>query len=86
MTFRTIDWISGGLTVVGALNWGLVGLFRFNLVRSLFGWSTPIERLIYGAVGLAGTIFAFRAIQSAGKARGPRVRERFEERRPIGVV
>jgi len=84
MRFRTEHWISGGLAIVGALNWGLVGLFNFNLVHSLFGWSKPIERLIYGVVGLAGAFFAFSVLQS--RRVGPRMPEEAEERRPIGVV
>ena len=40
------------LLFVGGLNWGLVGLFQYNLVSSLFG-SLGIENLIYDLVGLA---------------------------------
>lgn len=43
------------LIIVGALNWLLVGLFRFDLVASLFGGSTSlISRIIYVLIGLAG--------------------------------
>lgn len=43
------------LVIIGALNWLLVGLFRFDLVASLFGGSTSIvSRIIYVIVGLAG--------------------------------
>lgn len=66
MRFSLGEWISGGLSIVGALNWGLVDLFGFNLVHSLFGWSKPIERLIYATVGLAGIFFAFKLSQSQG--------------------
>ncbi len=86
MRFRTEHWISGGLAIVGALNWGLVGLFNFNLVHTLFGWSKPIERLIYSAVGLAGAFFGYSLLQSRGRTMGQRVQEEMEERRPIGVV
>ena len=78
------EWISGGLSIIGALNWGLVGLFDFNLVHSLFGWSKPIERLIYTSVGLAGIIFAFRLSQSQGVV--SEIQEQVESRRPVGVV
>ena len=40
------------LVIVGALNWGLVGFFQYNLVSSLFG--NGIDRIIYVIVGLAG--------------------------------
>lgn len=43
------------LSVIGALNWGLVGLFRVDLVASLFGGAgEPASRLVYIVVGLAG--------------------------------
>jgi hypothetical protein len=42
------------LLIIGGLNWGLVSLFRFDLVAWLFGGSaTMLSRLIYGLVGLA---------------------------------
>ena len=50
-----IDTIALILTIVGALNWGLIGLFRFYLVAWIFGGQTALlSRLIYGLVGLAG--------------------------------
>ncbi|MBE6944918.1 MAG: DUF378 domain-containing protein [Ruminococcaceae bacterium] len=43
------------LSVVGSLNWGLVGLFRFDLVAWLFGGQTALgSRIVYALVGLAG--------------------------------
>ncbi len=43
------------LIIVGALNWGLVGFFQYNLVSDLFGGeSSMISRIIFGLVGLAG--------------------------------
>lgn len=41
------------LTVVGALNWGLVGLFGFNLVTTLVGSMPMVERVVYILVGLS---------------------------------
>ncbi|WP_249029563.1 DUF378 domain-containing protein [Tannockella kyphosi] len=43
-------------TIVGALNWGLIGLFSFNLVEALFGVNSFITMLIYIVVGVAGLI------------------------------
>jgi len=43
------------LTVVGALNWGLVGLFNYNLVHSLLG-SFGVEQLVYILVGLSAVV------------------------------
>ena len=43
------------LSIVGSLNWGLVGIFRFDLVAWLFGGSDAIiSRIIYTVIGLAG--------------------------------
>ena len=43
------------LSIIGSLNWGLVGLFRFDLVAWIFGGQTAVvSRIIYGLVGLAG--------------------------------
>ena len=51
----TLDRISLVLVIIGALNWLLVGLFRYDLVAGLFGGSTSlISRIIYVIVGLAG--------------------------------
>jgi uncharacterized membrane protein YuzA (DUF378 family) len=50
---NAIDWIAMVLMIVGGLNWGLVGMFDFNLVAALFGSQTPLSRIVYVVVGLA---------------------------------
>ena len=55
---KTIDIIAEALVIIGALNWGLVGLFDFNLVGAVFGGSTPVARVIYVLVGLAAIVQA----------------------------
>ena len=44
------------LVIVGALNWGLVGIFGFDLVASIFGDMTIISRIVYGLVGVSAVI------------------------------
>lgn len=45
------------LTIIGALNWGLIGFFQFDLVAAIFGGQdAALSRLIYGLVGIAGLI------------------------------
>ncbi|WP_016992598.1 DUF378 domain-containing protein, partial [Lysinibacillus boronitolerans] len=45
------------LVIIGAINWGLIGFFRFDLVAYLFGGQTAVlSRWIYALVGLAGLI------------------------------
>ena len=64
---RQIDVLATVLLVVGALNWGLVGLLRFDLVAMLFGMqfgeTSALTSVIYGLVGLAGV---YRAIAFNG--------------------
>ncbi len=47
------------LVWVGALNWGLIGLFDFNLVHALLGFSSMAERVIYVLVGLSAIFMLF---------------------------
>lgn len=52
---KVIHYIALILVIIGALNWGLVGFFKFDLVAAIFGGSAaPISRVIYALVGLAG--------------------------------
>ncbi len=51
---RIIDKIALALIVIGAINWGLIGLFRFNLVELLFGDMTLLARIVYSLVGISG--------------------------------
>ncbi|AMM94921.1 DUF378 domain-containing protein [Peribacillus simplex] len=45
------------LTIIGAINWGLIGFFQFDLVASIFGGQDAgMARIIYGLVGIAGLI------------------------------
>lgn len=51
---KTADYIALVLVVIGAINWGLIGFFRFDLVAALFGEMTVLSRIIYSLVGIAG--------------------------------
>ena len=44
------------LIIIGAINWGLIGLFDFNLVASLFGSGSMLSRIVYSLVGITGLI------------------------------
>ncbi len=50
---NAFDWITFILVIIGALNWGLVGFFNFDLVAAIFGDMTAISRVIYALVGLS---------------------------------
>lgn len=56
---KTIGWVAFILVVVGALNWGLVGIFDWNLVDAIFGVGSTITRIIYTLVGLSGLWILF---------------------------
>ena len=51
---RIIDKIALALIIIGAINWGLIGLFRFNLVELIFGDMTLLARIVYSLVGISG--------------------------------
>ena len=51
---KIIDKIALALIIIGAINWGLIGFFSFNLVETIFGNMTMITRIIYGLVGISG--------------------------------
>lgn len=66
---RQVDALATVLLVVGALNWGLVGIARFDLVAAVFGMqfgeTSALTSVIYGLVGLAGLYraAAFNGVQ-----------------------
>ena len=55
---NALDWVALVLVIIGAINWGLIGLFAVNVVGAIFGDMTWISRLIYILVGLAGVYVA----------------------------
>jgi len=64
-----LDWIALVLLIIGGLNWGLVGLFGFDLVAAIFGAMTAIARIVYILVGLAALYAIYMAVRlgSAGR-------------------
>lgn len=53
---ETVQKIALVFTIIGAINWGLVGIFDFNLVNALFNSMPIIENIIYIIVGICGLI------------------------------
>ena len=64
---KTLDYIILVLIIVGALNWGLIGFFQFDLVRVIYGNMSMFSRIVYAVVGLSGlyAISYFGRIRSA---------------------
>lgn len=54
MKLNVIDWVAVVLVIVGAINWGLVGIFGLNLVSLILGEVAFLVSLAYILVGLAG--------------------------------
>ena len=78
---RKIDVAAAALVVVGALNWGLVALAKFDLVAAVFGLdfgeTNAATRIIYGLVGLSGVWLITRApalVNSSSSGRRSAVR------------
>lgn len=51
---KSLNVITLLLIIIGAVNWGLIGLFQFNLIDTLFGVGTALSRIIYTIVGICG--------------------------------
>lgn len=51
---KTLDVIALTLLIIGGLNWGLVGLFNYDVVTALFGVGTMATKIVYAIVGVAG--------------------------------
>lgn len=51
---KALDYAALTISIIGAVNWGLIGFFDFNLVAALFGSMTWLSRIVYALVGLCG--------------------------------
>ncbi len=54
MRSRALDCLALTIAIIGAINWGLIGLFSFDLVAFIFGNMSWFSRIIYALVGIAG--------------------------------
>ena len=53
-SLKILDKIALVLVIIGANNWGLIGIFNFNLVDTIFGEMSIISRIVYSLVGISG--------------------------------
>ncbi|MCD7736488.1 MAG: DUF378 domain-containing protein [Lachnospiraceae bacterium] len=69
MMSKGLDYTALTLVIIGAVNWGLIGFFKLDLVNLIFGDMTWISRIIYALVGLAGLYLLsfFGRISSMGR-------------------
>ncbi|MBQ8476332.1 DUF378 domain-containing protein, partial [bacterium] len=54
---NVLKWISYAVVLIGALNWGLVGIFSFDIIGFLFGDMSALTRVIYTIVGLCALVY-----------------------------
>lgn len=54
MKTNWLDYTFLSLVIIGAINWGLIGFFRFDLVAFLFGDMSWLSRIVYALVGISG--------------------------------
>lgn len=68
------DWIALGLLIVGGINWGLVGLFQFDLVAEIFGGQDALlSRIVYVAVAISAIFVAIDAFSFEKHPAGERM-------------
>lgn len=84
---KTISKLALVIAAIGAINWGLIGLFRWNLVDAIFGGGAyettgPVSRIVYVIVGLAG-IALLASMRHLGA--GDVGRTRFDRERTVGT-
>ncbi|MBQ6855300.1 MAG: DUF378 domain-containing protein [Alphaproteobacteria bacterium] len=60
----TLMKVLSALCLIGALNWGLVGLFNFDLVAFIFGTMSVLSRLVYSLVGISAVVLVILAIRN----------------------
>ena len=63
MRLSTLDMIAFVLTIVGGLNWGLVGLANFNAVGMILGADSMLSRLVYIVVGVSAVYLAINVMK-----------------------
>lgn len=64
---NAFDWLAVVLVIVGGLNWGLVGILKFDLVAAIFGDMSGLSRVVYALVGLAAVYLAAISMKLAKK-------------------
>ncbi|MEX0935232.1 MAG: DUF378 domain-containing protein [Candidatus Paceibacterota bacterium] len=72
---KNVWWIAELLVVVGAINWGLVGLFDFNLVDTILGSGSVLARIVYVLVGVSG-VWAIKLLIGGGSGKSDQRAER----------
>lgn len=64
MQKNTIYWVALILLVIGGINWGLIGVFKWDLVAAIFGDLSIVSRIVYTLVGLSAIYIGISAVGS----------------------
>lgn len=67
MKYKELDMVAWLLMVLGALNWGLVGAFKLDLVQLILGTTPALVQLVYILIGLAGLYGVYMMMNKKGK-------------------
>lgn len=68
---NALDWIALILVIVGGLNWGLVGFFKYDLVAKIFGDMSTVSRVVYDLVGLSALWMLVKSMMGGSKSTPP---------------
>ncbi len=70
MKNKALDCTALTIAIIGAINWGLIGFFSFDLVAFIFGNMSWVSRIIYALVGLSGLYLITFYMYAGGKTNG----------------
>jgi uncharacterized membrane protein YuzA (DUF378 family) len=59
---KSLDWVAWTLVIIGALNWGFIGLVNLNFVQTVFGIGTALTQFVYSLIGLGGIYMVWTAL------------------------
>ena len=70
MNHKALDCTALTIAIIGAINWGLIGFFSFDLVAFIFGNMSWVSRVIYALVGICGLYLITFYMYAGGKTNG----------------
>ena len=70
MNNKALDCTALTIAIIGAINWGLIGFFSFDLVAFIFGNLSWVSRIIYAIVGICGLYLSTFDMYAGGKSDG----------------
>lgn len=62
--FTELEWATAIFVLIGAINWGLIGVFGFNLLLVMFNTSPVLERVVEGLIGFSGLFWLYKLLMA----------------------